>query len=131
MNHNIDNQVYKSLNGKQFQFNAVVKCITLSMMRGSDVVGRLVQVRKGCGQFGSDVILLRMPDGNLGSFENELIEASNVAVSIGSDSSGVEYTIQNKWPETGFIVEKPCQPETSGSFVIAQSHLSIKVSLQV
>lgn len=89
--------------------------------------GRLVQVRKGCGQFGSDVFLLRMPDGSLETYENEALESSHLSISIDPDPVGVEYTIQKKWPECGFLINNPRQPETPGSFVIAQSASEIRV----
>ena len=39
--------------------------------RGEYPIGFVVQVRKGCGAFGSDVVLLRENDGTLSSHSNQ------------------------------------------------------------
>ena len=100
--------------------------------------GRLVQVRKGCGQFGSDVYLIRLRDGGLESFENAMIWRVDdekfvdaFYVSNGQkppmipeqpettyDSEKVTYFISGKWPEVGFIVEKPAQPQNTRRFAM-------------
>lgn len=97
--------------GKQFRFNDVVRGMT------TGVEGRLVQVRCGCGQFGSDVYFLRRRDGTLHTVENDWLErVDDDSFPPGPDHPMVTYTIEEKWPETGFIVEKPSQPATPGSF---------------
>lgn len=102
--------------------------------------GRLVQVRKGCGQFGSDLYFVRLRDGSLMTFENVLIRPVGdrgfedaFYVSNGRqpptipdqpvnevDSTEVEYTMAGgKYPAAGFIVTDPDQPQTPGAFAIA------------
>jgi hypothetical protein len=122
--------------GKEFRFNDHV-CV--EMLMGVPIekrTGRLVQVRKGCGQFGSCIYFLRMRDGSLATFENVMIrhvddeqfvdafyrlngkEAPVIPAQAPADSESETstYTIGGEWPETGFIVGAPKQPETTGSF---------------
>ena len=81
--------------------------------------GRLVQVRRGCGQFGSDAFFVRRRDGSLQSFENVAIRHySGDLPTLTEDSTEQEYTLRGAWPETGFIIEEPSQPETPGAFAI-------------
>lgn len=40
-----------------------------------DYIGYCVQIRKGCGQFGSDMYFLRRPDGGLTTHENQTFYA--------------------------------------------------------
>lgn len=112
------NEVYRSY-GKEFRFNDTVKCVTLSLWKQKPIIGRLVQVRIKCGQFGSDIYFLRMDGGGLETFENEMIEHVVADIPKGPDSITDTYSIKGDWEETGFIVEKPKQPETPGSFSIA------------
>jgi hypothetical protein len=89
------------------------------MMRRTDVVGRLVQVRVGCGAFGSDVFFLRMPDGGLQTFSNEWLRPTNADIPADpADALDVTYTILGEWPEVGFVVEQPKQPKQGGSFTM-------------
>jgi hypothetical protein len=122
--------------GKEFRFNDHV-CI--EMLLGVPIekrTGRLVQVRKGCGQFGSNIYFLRLRDGDLVTFENVLVrhvddeqfvdafyrrngQAAPVIPEqalYDGDSVAATYSIGGKWPETGFIVDAPKQPETPGCF---------------
>jgi hypothetical protein len=101
--------------------------------------GRLLQVRVGCGQFGSNVYFVRLRDGSLMTWENVMIRHVNDDRFIDlfyrmngmlppivqeqdkylSDSETVSYSMSGgKWPETGFIVEAPKQPETPGMFAM-------------
>ena len=122
--------------GSEFHFNEHV-CV--EMLLGVPIekrTGRLVQIRKGCGQFGSDIYFVRLRDGSLMTFENVMIrrvddkkfeEAFYVLNgrtppvipeqnTCDDDTETSTYTIQQEWPETGFIIEHPAQPETPGSF---------------
>ena len=122
--------------GKEFRFNDHV-CIEMLMgVPDEKRTGRLVQVRKGCGQFGSCVFLVRLRDGSLMAFENAMIRHANdkrfenaFYRSNGkqppvipdqpenpADSETVEYSIREQWPEVGFIIETPSQPQTPGAF---------------
>lgn len=125
-------------NGKVFKFNDHV-CMEMTM--GVPIekrTGRLVQVRKGCGQFGSDIFFIRLRDGGLQCWENAMMRHVGdkeferaFYLSNGNqppvipeqpidaiDTTGDEYSIAGKYPETGFIVEKPTQPQTPGAFAI-------------
>ena len=95
-------------------------------------IGRLMQIRKGVGAFGSDLIFLRLHDGSLMTFENVGIRhADNKRVEDAfyrsngreppvirpadeykRDEENIEYTIVGKYPETGFIIESPKQPQS-------------------
>ena len=122
--------------GKEFRFNDLV-CIEMLMgVPDEKRTGRLVQVRKGCGQFGSCVFLVRLRDGSLAAFENAMMRHANDKrfedafyrsngrqppvipdqPIYASDSVTEAYSIGEKWPEIGFIVETPSQPETPGVF---------------
>lgn len=101
-------------------------------------VGRVVQIRIGQGAFGTDVWLLRHPDGTLLSHENQgfwklsLLDAKDVRTRYYTqeiwdwDSPDTEYSICDQNPATGFIVPKPdvgsearCAPTNrAGGFVI-------------
>jgi len=116
--------------GKQFDFNDHVCIEMLFGVPDEKRTGRLVQVRKGVGAFGSDIFMLRLRDGSLMAFENALIRRADDRQfedafyrSNGKqppvipeqklhedDSEEVEYSIANKFPEKGFIVERPKQP---------------------
>ena len=123
--------------GKEFVFNDHIYGEML-MAPEEKRSGRLVQVRKGCGQFGSNVYFVRLRDGSLMTWENVMIRhidderfieafylsngneppiVSAQAVDE-SDSVDVEYTIGGEYPETGFIIEAPKQPETPGHFAM-------------
>lgn len=79
--------------------------------------GRVVQIRTGCGQFGSDMYFLRMPDGTLLTAENQayrkipeqFIEAveSHFSTNLDYENEGFEngFTISGKQLEVGFIVD--------------------------
>lgn len=128
--------VFRSDFGREFRFNDHV-CVELLMgVPDEKRTGRLVQVRKGCGQFGSCVFMLRLRDGSLAAFENAMIrhasdkrfedsfyrsngkQPPNIPdqPTNDDDSENVAYSIAGKWPETGFIVETPSQPQTPGAF---------------
>jgi hypothetical protein len=122
--------------GKEFRFNDHVCMEWLMGVPDEKRTGRLVQVRKGCGQFGSNTYFLRLRDGGLQTFENVWIRHVGDKDFEDSfyrfngkeppiipeqeidpaDAVDVTYTIMNKWPETGFIIKYPSQPETPGSF---------------
>lgn len=128
--------VFRSYDGREFRFNDHV-CIEMLMgVPDEKRTGRLVQVRKGCGQFGSCIFFLRLRDGSLMTFENAMIRHANDKEfedafyrSNGrqppvipdqllneADSETEAYSIRGKWPETGFIIENPSQPQTPGAF---------------
>ena len=92
---------------------------------------RVVQIRTGCGQFGSDMYFLRMPDGSLITAENqsyrkvpakfmELIE-SYFETDIDYEDFELGYTKNGENLEVGFIVDgKDTQgtPDTPFSMVV-------------
>ena len=102
--------VYRDHRGNEFNFNDVVEGWSTGR------IGRLVQVRKGCGQFGTDVCFLRTADGKLCTVENDALKPIEAMIPKCDDTPETEYTIMGEWPETGFIVDSPKQPETPGSF---------------
>lgn len=129
-----NNPVYRPGDlGKPFHFNDNVCVELLFGVPDEKRTGRLVQVRKSVGAFGSDVLILRLRDGSLASFENVLLRHANdkdfedaFYYSNGKrppiipdqpchedDSPTAEYTIKNQWPETGFIIEHPSQPQSA------------------
>lgn len=140
---NLKEAKYINSSNKEFSFNDHV-CIEMLMgVPDEKRTGRLVQVRKGAGAFGSDILIIRLRDGGLASFENALIRHVNdvrfeeafyrsngkappiipAQPPLEEDSIEVEYSIANKWPEAGFIVEQPKQPpSTKQSFSMTISH---------
>ena len=133
-----NNQVYTCIWGRKFAFNDHVCIEMLFGVPDEKRTGRLVQVRKGCGQFGTDIYILRLRHGGLASYENAMIRHANdkrfedaFYRSNGNkppiipeqpineaDTTDAGYTIAEKWLETGFIIEQPNQPQTPGSFSI-------------
>lgn len=89
--------------GREFQFNDQVEgtCVF------EPCIGRLVQIRKKSGQFGSDVFLIRHKNGKLSTLENaglKLYDKEELPFFKG-DSTEQEYSIFGKSPKKGFIVE--------------------------
>lgn len=130
--------VFRSDFGREFRFNDHV-CVEMTIgVPDEKRTGRLVQVRKGCGQFGSCVFFLRLRDGSLMAFENAMIRhvsdkrfEDSFYQSNGRqppvipdqpindiDSETEPYSISGKWPETGFIIDNPSQPQTPGAFAM-------------
>jgi len=95
------------------------------------LVGRLVQVRKGAGAFGSDCVLLRHLDGRLIEHGNQsytiiddyLIVAwlKFIFKDVEIDSPDEEYTLGGgQRPKTGFIItDDECDESHSCSFTIS------------
>lgn len=96
-------------------------------------IGYCVQVRKGCGQFGSDMVFLRHPDGALSTHENQSYlvmtdEQKQMALEIfeclphdeaNEDGSDPEYTIGGEFGETGFlIIDSKTEPTPNAPFQI-------------
>lgn len=105
-------QIYEDWLSGKFRFN---DCVEITMIFGdlAHLTGRLVQVRKNAGAYGTDQFFIRRADGSLGCFENVKIEHSDREVPIDPDDGiDVEYTLKGKYPETGFVVEKPSQPQS-------------------
>ena len=92
-------------------------------------VGYAVQVRKESGAFGSDLVLLRHPNGELTSHENQCFfkldshwitkvkKLYEVGVEWGEyDNDSLEYTLgDDKYPEIGFIVHPTDNPPKNNS----------------
>lgn len=139
----IEEQVYRTDWGREFRFNDHV-CVEMTIgVPDEKRIGRLIQVRKGVGAFGSDLIFIRLRDGELASFENAMIRGAfdkrfedafyrmngkeppviPPQEPSEDDSPTQEYTIQGKWPETGFIIERPSQPNSNvQSFAMMVTH---------
>lgn len=130
--------------GRRFRFNDLVCVEMLLGVPDEERSGRLVQVRQGCGQFGSDLWLIRLRNGSLKSFENALLRHADDRAfeeafyrSNGRtppvipnqppsslDTEFTTYTIRDRWPEKGFLVERPQQPQTPGSFTLAVTRVA-------
>jgi hypothetical protein len=132
-----ENAVYHH-RGEDFKFNdhVYMEAVIAPEEKRS---GRLVQVRKGCGQFGSDLYFVRLRDNSLMTFENVFMrhvddekfeEAWYVCngreppkippQQINEDDSpNVQYSMAGGlYPEIGFIIENPQQPQTPGMFTL-------------
>ncbi|UKA04888.1 hypothetical protein [Photobacterium damselae] len=82
-----------------------------------NTIGYVVQIRKELGQFGSDQYLVRHCDGSLRVHENQSFHSvpedlADQAISFfaqtpDKEGGDTEYTIGDKFPETGFIIEPP------------------------
>ena len=136
-----DSKTVLTERGKELRFNDHVYC-ELCACSEEKRSGRLVQVRKGCGQFGSNQYFVRLRDGSLMTWENVMIRhvddedfVNAFYISNGMkppvilpqdvdevDSITTEYKINHKYPEIGFNIEKPIQPETPGCFSMVISH---------
>lgn len=107
--------------GKRYSFN--------------NQLGRVVQIRTKCGQFGSDMYFLRMPDGSLITAENQSYRKipeqfideveSYFETNLDDEKEGVEkgYSIGGKQEEVGYIISGE---NTSGS---PDTHFSITTIL--
>lgn len=122
---------YTSFHG-EFKWNDLVCMELLIGCPDEKRTGRLVQVRKGAGAFGSDIYLIRLRDGGLESFQNVLMrraddrrferafyETNGKTAPVIPDQPPHEsddvkevYSIGEEWPEIGFIIEKPKQPKS-------------------
>jgi len=91
-------------------------------------IGYVVQIRKGIGCFGSNMILLRHPDGSLTPHENQLYYRMNdywenkakklfkKGVVPESEDYTQPYTLGGKYPATGKIIENTvAHPEPDNS----------------
>lgn len=107
--------------GRTFRFNDHVVIEMLLGVPDELRTGRLVQVRKNKGQFGSDILFVRCRDGSLRTFENCLVrhvgdtdfEESFYLLNdqkppvvpdqppSEDDSEKETYTIGKDYPETG------------------------------
>lgn len=130
--------VYTQHNGRTFKFNDHV-CVEMIAARDERRTGRLVQVRLACGQFSSDMFLIRLRDGSLMTFENVLLrhvndkefehnfyvangaEPPNIPVqpTYPGDTPTTMYSIKNEYAESGFVVADPKQPQRPGAFSLA------------
>lgn len=124
--------------GSEFRLNDLVCAECLIGVPDQRRIGRLVQVRKWCGQFGSHIYIIRLANGELMTFENVMIRhygdkrfedafyrsngrvppSVRVSPPMACDSDMAEYTIGGKWPESGFVVGSPSQPQTPGAFAL-------------
>lgn len=100
------NKVHRNEMGFEFRFNDPVQ-VTLVFLPQEETIGHLVQVRKRRGQFGSDIYLVRKPNGRLQAFENVGLQpyAGTLPPVDKDDSEVVKYSIGNNFPEVGFLIE--------------------------
>jgi hypothetical protein len=78
--------------------------------------GRLIQVRKKSGAYGTDTVILRESNGRLQSYHNMSFfqvakefsiiyeDAMKESDNLNLDNINDEYTIENQSPATGFVV---------------------------
>lgn len=123
--------IYRDQHGREFRFNDHVCVEMLIGVPDEQRTGRLVQVRLGVGAFKTDVYLVRRRDGSLHSFHNVLIRhvgdtefednfyrfnGKNPPVitdqaPFDGDSIETEYYLNHEYPEIGFVITKPQQPD--------------------
>ena len=121
---------YRTPEGRLFKFNDHVVAEMVLGVKDEERTGRLVQVRKGVGSFGSDILLIRLRCGKLVTFENALLRHVNDPAfeeafyrsngrpppvvpeqpPTGTDGEDVTYLIGDRWPEAGFVIARPKQP---------------------
>lgn len=125
---------YDNGRGGVFRFNDHVVIEMLMGVPDEKRTGRLVQVRKGKGSWGSDVLFVRLRDGSLVRFENVLVRhvgdrdfeeafyRSNGRTPPDvppqpphkDDAEDVDYSCAGgEYPETGFLIENPMQPDAA------------------
>lgn len=119
---NLDmNNVYRKylIGGEHFfRFNDPVQA-TMIFSKDEDRIGRLVQVRKNAGAFGSDMYLIRRVNGKLIRIENAGLApyTEKELPFFEGDSEEQEYTLgDSESPETGFIIEN-ASPSVDGFMV--------------
>ena len=129
---NMNEEIYKDLFNKELHFNDCV-IATFCFYAESERTGRLVQVRKGVGAFGSDVYFIRRQDGSLQTFENVGLDKSDKNTKIFEDDNiNREYTMGGKFPETGFVIEVPNQPNSEKqSFALTILQTDDKTTLKI
>lgn len=131
-----------TISGKEFHWNQLVVMEMLMGVPDHLRQGRLVQVRKGVGQFGSDQYIIRLANGSLKTFENVLMRSANdkrfehaFYISNGKQPPKIIefentidkpegcYDIKGEWLEHGFIIEHPKQPKTGAAvaFIVTQA----------
>lgn len=95
---------------EEFGFNSIV----VPMLLGRLEFGRLVQVRRKSGVFGTDTVFVRVPGGELKSYQNcgffginrEYVHLyENAMADTKVDEPNMTYTLQGNNPATGFVVE--------------------------
>lgn len=127
----MSNSIYISPEKRQFKFNDHVVAEMVFGLTDSQRSGRLVQVRKKVGAFGTDAYFIRNSDGTLRVVENVMIRHADdkefedaFYVSNGQnppdiphqpineiDSTNEAYSYHNnQFPEVGFIIESSSQP---------------------
>lgn len=101
------NEVYSKY-GYEFRFNDPVEVSFISFPY-EERIGRIVQVRRNLGLFGSDIYLVRRRDGSLQSFENVFLQPFSGDEDMPEfefeDSEEAEYSISKGFPEVGFLIE--------------------------
>lgn len=123
---------YLSERGREFRFNDYVVAEMMMGVPDEKRTGRLVQVRKGTGPFHTDSYLVRLRDGSLMHFANVMLRHASderfveaFYLSNGmtppttpeqepweGDTEQTEYTLSGgQFPETGFVIEKPSEPD--------------------
>lgn len=116
---------------REFRFNDHVVAEMMIGVAIEDRTGRLVQVRVGTGPFGTDQYFIRRRDQSLMCFANVLLRHvgdkgfedafyrgnGNEPPAIpeqpawDGDTEATEYSLSERYPETGFLIEKPRQPD--------------------
>lgn len=98
------------------QYEVIIGMPTIRTMPKIDFIGYPVQVRKGVGAFGSDVVLIREVDGQLSTWENQgflLLTKEELEIVMPLFEENIEYDKANKNGysirgnslEKGYIVE--------------------------
>jgi len=112
------------------QYQVIVALPTLRDVNKLDFIGYPVQVRKGAGAFGSDIVFMRDANGDLSTWENQGFLILNEDQLSVIESHFEEYleedkeykgecTIDGEYPETGWIIYKPkSMPHKSSSVEI-------------
>lgn len=100
--------------GKYPEYKQFVIAITTRRL-GLDItrrLGRVIQIRLKTGAFSSDTYLIRLLNGDLVIFENELFygllkheeEKVKALMQYEGDNQSMTYTLGNEFPEKGFLV---------------------------
>lgn len=124
--------IYNSGHG-EFRLNDVAIAEMLLGVPDEKRIGRIVQVRKGAGAFKSDLIILKLSPsaGTYAAFENVLLRRADdkqfdrafyqmngqnppvIPEMPEPDEPDLDYSLAGgAWPEIGFIVESPKQPDS-------------------
>jgi hypothetical protein len=142
----IDQRTYKQMMLSTQKHPELHQFVTTGLQMGQNklekYIGYCVQIRKNCGQFGSDMVFLRHADGSLTTHENQCFysmteEQEALARTVfeclpEEEEPELGYKCCQKIHEVGFLIEKSetqPSPNTPFSITVTKGDGSIEKSV--